>query len=95
MGDTRGKGLIAAVELVRDKTTKEMFPAELRIAQQVWEKSLDNGLITRVAGANSIALCPPLIITRGQIDEMIDTLGRAIREVAEELDGEWQRASGK
>ena len=95
VGDTRGKGLIAAVELVRDKATKEMFPAELRIAQQVWEKALDNGLITRVAGANSIALCPPLIITKKQIDEMVNTLGRAIQEVAEGLDGEWRRASGK
>ena len=89
------RGLLAAVELVKDKTTKEMFPADLRLAQRVWEKALDSGLITRVAGANNIALCPPLIITKKQIDEMIATLRNAISAVAAEIDGEWQLASGK
>lgn len=95
VGDTRSKGLIAAIELVKDKTTKEMFPVDLRLAQRVWEKALDNGLITRVAGANNIALCPPLIITKKQIDEMITTLRNAISSVAAEIGGEWQLASGK
>ena len=95
VGDTRSKGLIAAIELVKDKTTKEMFPVDLRLAQRVWEKALDNGLITRVAGANNIALCPPLIITKKQIDEMITTLRNAISSIAAEIDGEWQLASGK
>ena len=95
VGDTRGKGLIAAVELVQDKATKEPFAADLRVSLRVWEKALANGLITRVAGANSIALCPPLIITERQIDEMVDTLRGAILEVGNELDGEWRKASGK
>lgn len=95
VGDTRGKGLIAAVELVQDKETKEPFAADLRVSLRVWEKALANGLITRVAGANSIALCPPLIITERQIDEMVDTLRGAILEVGNELAGEWRKASGK
>jgi adenosylmethionine-8-amino-7-oxononanoate aminotransferase len=95
VGDVRSQGLIAAVELVKDKETKEMFPTDLQIARKVWEKALDNGVITRVAGPNSIALCPPLIITREQIDELISAVGNAISEVAAELDGEWKLASGK
>lgn len=95
VGDTRGKGLIAAVELVQDKAAKEPFAADLRVSLRVWEKALANGLITRVAGANSIALCPPLVITERQIDEMVDTLRGAILEVGNELDGEWRKASGK
>ena len=95
VGDVRGKGLIAAVEFVKDKATKEIFPPELRIAQKIWEKALDQGLITRVAGANNIALCPPLIITREQIDEMISTLRRAIDDVSAELMGTHKAASGK
>ena len=96
VGDIRGQGLIAAVELVKDKATKEMFPAEVQIGRQVWEKALANGVVTRVAGPNSIGICPPLIITREQIDELVDTLRNAINEVAAEIEsGEWKRASGK
>jgi len=51
--------------------------------------------VTRVGGTNVIALCPPLIITREQIDELVATLRNAISAVAAELDGEWKLASGK
>lgn len=95
VGDVRGQGLMAAVEIVQDKATKEMFPAEMQIARKVWEKALANGVITRVAGANSIALCPPLVITREQIDELVAALRGAIVEVAAELDDNWKLASGK
>jgi len=95
VGDIRSQGLMAAVEIVKDKATKEMFPAEMQVARQVWEKALDNGVITRVAGSNNIALCPPLIITREQIDELVSAVRRAIEEVATELDDEWKLASGK
>jgi len=95
VGDIRSQGLIAAIELVKDKATKEMFPADLYIARKVWEKALEHGVISRVAGANSVALCPPLIITQEQIDELVTTVGDAIRAVAAELDGQWKLASGK
>ena len=95
VGDVRGQGLIAAVELVKDKDSKEMFPAEVQVARKVWEKALQQGLVTRVGGTNVIALCPPLIITREQIDELVATLRNAISAVAAELDGEWKLASGK
>jgi len=95
VGDVRGQGLMAAVEIVKDKATKAMFPAELQVARKVWENALDKGVITRVAGTNNIALCPPLIITREQIDELVATLRRALEEVAAELNEEWKLASGK
>src|SRR5581483_3692641 len=95
VGDVRSQGLIGAVELVKDKTTKEMFPAEMRIAQRAWEKALDAGVITRVAGANNIAICPPLIITKEQIDELVAALRNAILAVMAEIDGQWKMASGK
>lgn len=95
VGDVRGQGLIAAVELVQDKDTKEMFPAEMQIARKVWEKALANGVVTRVGGTNIIALCPPLIITREQIDELVATLRGALEAVIAEMDGEWKLASGK
>jgi len=87
VGETRGQGLIAAVELVKDKTTKEMFPADLQIARRVWEKALTYGVLTRVAGPNNIAICPPLIITREQINELVAALRSAISDVAAEVAG--------
>lgn len=95
VGDIRSQGLIAAVELVKDRETKEMFPADLQIARKVWEKALEHGVICRVAGANNIALCPPLIITTEQIDELVTTIGNAIRSVMAEINSDWQMASGK
>ncbi len=95
VGDIRSHGLIAAIELVKDSATKEMFPAELQIARKVWERALDNGVICRVAGANNIALCPPLIITKEQIDELVTTIGDAIHSVMAEVSTDWQMASGK
>ena len=72
-----------------------MFPADLQIARKVWERALEQGVISRVAGANNIALCPPLIITKEQIDELIETIGNAINAVAAEINTAWQMASGK
>jgi adenosylmethionine-8-amino-7-oxononanoate aminotransferase len=95
VGDIRSQGLIAAVELVKDKETKEMFPADMQIARKAWEKALEHGVICRVAGANNIALCPPLIITKEQIDELVATIGNAIRSVMAEIDSDWKMASGK
>lgn len=95
VGDIRSQGLIAAIELVKDCETKEMFPADFYIARRVWECALEHGVICRVAGANNIAICPPLIITKEQIDELVTTIGNAISSVAAEINNDWKMASGK
>ena len=72
VGEVRGRGLLAAVELVADKTTGEAFKWHRGC---VYSKSLpDNGLIVRTVAGSSIAFCPPLIINRQQIDEIIERL---------------------
>jgi 4-aminobutyrate--pyruvate transaminase len=77
VGEVRGMGLLAAVELVADKHTREAFPnnAVGGYCQRACE---DNGLILRAMGGNSMALCPPLIITQTQVDELVEKLGRAL-----------------
>lgn len=95
VGDVRGKGLMAAVELVKDKETKEMFPAETKIVARVWERALRSGLLTRMGGSNVLAICPPLIITKEQIDELVATLRESLVAISEELGEQWQLASGK
>lgn len=85
VGAVRGQGLIAAVELVRDRESKEQFPADLEVGRRVWTEALADGLITRVCAVHSIALCPPLVVTEEQIDEMIGLLRGALEKVAAEI----------
>jgi len=78
VGDVRGVGLMIAIELVRDRHTKERAP-ELRDA--VVERAFERGLLVLGAGENSIRLCPPLLITREQADFALDVLEEACTAV--------------
>jgi 4-aminobutyrate--pyruvate transaminase len=69
VGDVRGVGLIAGVELVSDKATKEPFPPAAKAGLLVQEKCHEAGLIVRAIG-DRIAFTPPLIITAEEIAEM-------------------------
>ena len=82
VGEVRGRGLIGAVGLVANKETGEAFgdPAVGAHAKQACQ---DNGLLVRAVGGNSIAFCPPLIISTDQIDEMIDKFGQALQKTHE------------
>lgn len=77
VGEVRGRGLIAAVELVANKTTGAAF-ADGRVGAYMQQACLDNGLSLRAVAGNSMAFCPPLIINRDQIDEMLDKFTRAL-----------------
>jgi adenosylmethionine-8-amino-7-oxononanoate aminotransferase len=84
VGDVRAAGLMAAIELVRDKATREPFPAEARIPARIRAAALARGVIVR-HGADAVVVCPPLIVTRPQIDEIVCVLGEAIALVAAEI----------
>ena len=77
VGDVRGVGLIGAIELVADKRTKAPFPAAQAIGAYCARQALEQGLIVRNLG-DSIAFCPPLIITETQIDELFGKFERAL-----------------
>jgi putrescine---pyruvate transaminase len=89
VGEVRAVGLMAAVELVRDKAAREPFPPEDKVPQRVRSAALRRGVILR-PGADLIAICPPLVVTRQQIDVIARVLGEAITEVAAELAGATQ-----
>lgn len=80
VGDIRGLGLLAAVEPVRDRDTRQPFPDELGVATRIRESLYDRGLATRVLD-NAICLAPPLIVTEAQVDWIVDTVAGAIRDV--------------
>ena len=79
VGEVRGAGLIAAVELVDDKTTRA--PA-LDMTQRAAQLCQDHGLIVRAVAGCSLAVCPPLIISREQVDELVDKLSLSINQAA-------------
>jgi 4-aminobutyrate aminotransferase len=79
VGDVRGLGLMIGIELVKDQSTKERAP-ELR--DRVVQLCFERGLLVLGAGANTIRLSPPLVLTREQADWAVDTIGQCIGTAA-------------
>ncbi|WP_096786286.1 aminotransferase [Rhodobacter sp. CZR27] len=84
IGEWRGKGLMGALEAVKDKATKTPFPGTLSVSERIANSCTDVGLICRPLG-QSIVLCPPFIMTEAQMDEMFDKLGAALKKVFAEV----------
>ena len=81
-GEFRQTGMISAVELVQDKTTKENFPLEQRVGYQIYLEGLKRGVFIRPLG-NVVYFIPPLIISPDEIQFMMDTALECIRAVCE------------
>ncbi len=79
-GEFRQTGMIAAVELVANKKTKEEFPFEKRVGYQIYQEGLQRGALMRPLG-NVIYFIPPLVISTDQIQMMIDTAYDCIQAV--------------
>jgi 4-aminobutyrate--pyruvate transaminase len=77
VSSVRGVGLVGALEVVRDKATREPFSPASGVLAHLGQAVLENGLVSR-ALRDAMALCPPLIITEPQIDELFDKLVRAL-----------------
>jgi 4-aminobutyrate--pyruvate transaminase len=77
VGDVRGVGLIGAIELVADKKSKAQFSPLGPLGLAVDRACVDEGLIIRPLG-DTIAFCPPLVITKEEIDELFERFGRAL-----------------
>ena len=78
VGETRGVGLIGALELFKDKRTKKGFDAKLGVAAKAARFAEEEGLICRAVGGDNIGLCPPLVIDGAEINTMFDMLARAL-----------------
>ena len=79
VGEVRGVGLIGAVELVKDKASKEPFDPPGKVGGYLTARAQDHGLIVRNLG-DSIAFSPPLVITEAEIAEMLGRFDKAFRE---------------
>jgi 4-aminobutyrate--pyruvate transaminase len=84
VGEARGVGLIGALELVADKASKRSFDPAARVGPMVFEAAHGHGLIIRAIG-DTIACCPPLIITEDQVREMLRRLALALDDVWQQV----------
>jgi adenosylmethionine-8-amino-7-oxononanoate aminotransferase len=85
VGDIRGRGLFRAIELVRDRSTKEAFDPALRLHARVKAAAFERGLGCYPSGGtvdgqrgDHVLLAPPYITAPGEIDEIVDILGEAV-----------------
>jgi 4-aminobutyrate--pyruvate transaminase len=84
VGEVRGYGLLAGVELVEDKATHRPFAPERRVAATCAEIAERHGLLVRAIG-DTIALCPPLIITDNEVAMLLERLTAALDETAKSV----------
>ena len=77
IGDVRGMGLLVGLEFVRDRGTRERFPADLAIGVRVREAARRRGLLLR-ASHWMVVLAPPLTITGSEVDEVLTILGESL-----------------
>jgi 4-aminobutyrate--pyruvate transaminase len=77
VGEVRGKGLVAGLELVADKSTKRAFDAKAAVGAKATMMLQDEGLIVRNLG-DTIAVCPPLVITEAEIEDLFDRMTRGL-----------------
>jgi adenosylmethionine-8-amino-7-oxononanoate aminotransferase len=80
VGDVRGIGLIAGIELAADKNSRTPFDPKENVGGRVLREMRQQGLLTRVKG-DSILLAPPFVTTEAQIDRIVEVLGGSIKSV--------------
>ncbi len=79
VGEVRGKGLVAAVELVANKSTGESF-SDASVGTYAIARCQEYGLILRNVAGNSLAVCPPLIVNESHIDEIVHILDKVLAD---------------
>jgi len=89
VGEVRGIGMIGAIELVKDKKSKDAFPMTAGAGNLVAKHAQNNGLIQRNMG-DSVAFSPPLVMTEADVEEMFARVTKALDLTLADL-----RASGE
>ncbi|MEX3791269.1 aminotransferase [Paraburkholderia sp. BR14374] len=86
VGEVRGVGLMAAIEFVADRATKQRFDAQAKVGARVSKAARDRGLIARAMPHGDIlGFAPPLTITKAEIDDIVGITRQAVIQVSNEL----------
>ncbi|WP_415750626.1 aminotransferase [Burkholderia sp. BCC1996] len=86
VGEVRGVGLLAGVELVTDKEKKKALDESGRLGYMVADRMRANGVITRPTD-DAVLFSPPMIIDTDETDMIVDAFGKSLEEVMSELEG--------
>jgi 4-aminobutyrate--pyruvate transaminase len=78
VGEARGLGLVGAVELVADRRTKRSFDPKAGVGARAVAFAQAEGLLLRFLAGDVLSICPPLIVTPQEIDELFARLARAL-----------------
>lgn len=84
VGEIRGLGLLGAIELVADKTTRAHFSPEMGVGASVFASLKERGLLLRAAG-DTLLLCPPLIVSEKDINEIFDIVEQGLDQMEARL----------
>ncbi|WP_163873004.1 aspartate aminotransferase family protein [Rhizobium laguerreae] len=86
VGDVRGRGMLAAVELVVDKVNKTPLPTSAEPARRIFDRAWENGLVIRAFGNGAIGYAPPLCCTETEIDAIVERTRITLDETLEDPD---------
>jgi adenosylmethionine-8-amino-7-oxononanoate aminotransferase len=86
VGDIRGRGMLAAIELVTDKARKTPLPAAADPSRRIFDRAWENGLIIRAFGNGVLGYAPPLCCTDSDIKAIIERTRRTLDQTLEDSD---------
>lgn len=86
VGDVRGRGLLAAVELVVDKERKAPLPAAAEPSRRIFDRAWNNGLVVRAFANGVLGFAPPLCCTDDDIDAIVERTARTLDQTLDDPD---------
>lgn len=86
VGDVRGRGMLAAIELVVDKERKTPLPAAAEPARRIFDRAWGNGLVIRAFPTGVLGYAPPLCCTDDDIDAILERTARTLEQTLEDPD---------
>jgi adenosylmethionine-8-amino-7-oxononanoate aminotransferase len=88
VSDIRGRGHFIAIELVKNRVSKQPFPAELKLFMHIRQQALNNGLICYPVGGNAdgingdvVILAPPYNATDNELSEIVEKTAKSVKQV--------------
>ena len=88
VGEVRGIGLIAAIEMVKNKETRENFDPALGIGAYLAGRAQEHGVLLRPIGGDIVAFSPPLVITAAEIGELVERFTKALEDTVTYIEGQ-------
>ncbi|MES0139290.1 aspartate aminotransferase family protein [Mesorhizobium sp. M0016] len=86
VGDIRGRGMLAAIELVADKERKTPLPAAADPGRRIFDRAWDNGLVIRAFNSGILGFAPPLCCTDDDIDGILERTRMTLDQTLEDKD---------